>query len=61
MQNSEKLIFSKGTTSKGCLQSVRVEPIAKEIIDRLAAETGLTAGYITTAIITWAEDKIEIR
>ena len=59
--NNEKLIFTKGTTSKGELKCIRVEPRAKEIIDRLAVETGLTAGYIATSIIMWAEDKIEIR
>lgn len=59
--NSEKLIFTKGTTSKGELKQIRVEPRAKEIVEKLAAETGLTSGYIATAIIMWAEDKIEIR
>ena len=57
----EKLIFPKGTISKCNLEMIRIEPKAKKIIDKIVAETGLTQGYIATAIIMWAEDKIEIR
>ena len=56
----EKLRFPKGTVNKGELKMIRVEPNAKEVIDKLVAETGLTAGYIASAIIMWAEDKIEV-
>ena len=56
----EKLVFTKGTVSKGELQCLRVEPRAKEICDRISEETGLSKSYVASAMIMFAEGKVEI-